>query len=364
MSNKVPFLDLQYHLDDCGPQMIAACQEVIESKRWINGQKVKEFERELAWLAGTDYAVGMSSGTDALLACLMALEIGIGDHVLVPAYSFISTAEVVARVGASIIFVDIDKETLTMCPTDLGKKVRLANKMGIHPKVCIPVHLYGRMCDMDAIMDICDYHEIQVIEDACQSIGAGEVHGTAACFSFFPSKNLGGCGDGGAVVTNYFNFENNLRAVRNHGCTTKYFPHTLGGNFRLDEIQAALLLAKLPFLESWIEERKSIADAYMLQLADVEQVDVLESDTYNCLTITADNRNLLREHLTSKGIGTEVYYPKTLSSMPMFEMVPEAFRTCRNAEWASEFVLSLPIYPGLSHSKVEYICDVIRSFYE
>ena len=320
---KVPLLDLNAQLQVIEPAVTDAVCEVVRSTRYIMGPKVTDLEDAIAEYCGVGFGIGVSSGTDALLVALMGLEVGAGDRVLTTPYSFFATAGAIARLGATPVFVDIDPATYNMCPKALASWVAdSANLKNL--KAIVPVHLYGQCADMGPIMRIANELGLPVIEDAAQAIGSRyEVEGVVqragslgkiGCFSFFPSKNLGGVGDGGMVVTKDEELATKLRKLRNHGGHPKYYHQMIGGNFRLDPIQAAVVSVKLPYLESWHAARQANAAYYdeVLQVPEVRNPVVAqarEHHIYNQYVISVPDRDGLRKHLAQKDIGTEIYYP-------------------------------------------------------
>jgi dTDP-4-amino-4,6-dideoxygalactose transaminase len=355
-TTSVPLLDLQAQYRPLRDEILAAITRVCDSQRFILGSEVDALERELARGIGVADAVTMSSGTDAILATLMALGIGPGDEVITPTFSFFATAGCVSRVGATPVFVDIDPVTYNADPD--------AIRAAITPrtKAILPVHLYGLVADMDAIMAIGAERGIPVIEDACQAIGAmrggrqaGTI-GTAGCFSFFPSKNLGAFGDAGLVTTNDPALAHELRLLRNHGAEPKYFHKRIGGNFRLDAIQAAVLRVKLPHLAGWSDARRANAQRYveLFTTAGLEKEIGLPVEPagshhiFNQFVVRVPERDRVRERLTAQGIGTEVYYPVPFHLQECFAPLGYAAGDFPHAEEAAATVLAIPIYGELT----------------
>ena len=322
---EVPLLDLRAQLEYLREEVGEQIGEVLETCQFINGPKVARFENSIADYCGVEHAIGVSSGTDALLIALMALDIESGDLVITTPYSFFATVGAIARLGATPVFVDIDHATFNLCPKKLAEWFTDNPGPADRVKAILPVHLYGQCADMDPILDIAREHDVAVVEDAAQAIGSryrsGDVEcytggmGDIGCFSFFPSKNLGGMGDGGMVVTNDTTHAEKIRKLRNHGSHPKYFHELIGGNFRLDAIQAAILSAKLPHLNAWHEKRQTNAAYYDQKLADLNRVVLPEVSQdrsyhiYNQYVIRAQSRDGLRTHLAAMNIGTEIYYP-------------------------------------------------------
>ena len=312
----VPLLDLEAQYRPIRDEILAAITRVCDSQRFIMGPEVEALERELARSIGVAHAVSMSSGTDAILATLMALGIGPGDEVITPTYSFFATAGCVSRVGATPKLVDIDPRTFNVDPEAVQGAITPRTK------AIIPVHLYGQMADMDALLEIGNAHGVPIIEDACQAIGAEQQGrqagslGLAGCFSFFPSKNLGAFGDAGLATTNSDSLAHELRLLRNHGAEPKYFHSRIGGNFRLDALQAAVLRVKLPYLGEWTEARRANARRYdeLFSAAGINGIELPTETTgyrhiFNQYIVRVPNRDRVRGYMTEHGIGTEIYYP-------------------------------------------------------
>ncbi len=387
---KIPLLDLKSQLLPLREEIVAAVTKVIDSTTYIQGPEVLALEQEVAVYGNVNSATGVSSGTDALLIALMALNIGPGDRVLTTAYSFFATMGVILRCGAEPVFADIDPISFNIDPVSIAQL--LADDKGKTIKAMIPVHLYGQCADMDSIMKLSREYQIPVIEDAAQAIGAeypdakgawlksGSM-GLAGCFSFFPSKNLGGVGDGGMVVTNDAEFDELLKVLRNHGAKPKYFHTRIGGNFRLDPIQATVLRIKLKHLEKWHQARRENAEYYNALFEDshlvskglltppqaIYQKDGLNGEKqnyhiYNQYVIRVENRDALIEHLRSKDIGCEIYYPLCLHEQECLQGIiskPEL----PHAEEAARTTIALPIYPELTQAMQEYVVQQIVQFY-
>jgi dTDP-4-amino-4,6-dideoxygalactose transaminase len=363
---KVPLLDLKAQYATIKNEVLTAIAEVLDSQVCIGGPKVAELERKVAALSDSKFAVGVSSGTDALLASLMALNIGPSDEVITTSFTFFATAGSISRTGALPVFVDIDQRTYNLDPSKIEAAITGRTK------AIIPVHLYGQMCDMDPIMEIAAKHNLYVIEDAAQSISAtykgrkaGSI-GTVGCFSFFPSKNLGGAGDGGMIVTNDPALHERLVAMRSHGSESKYYHKYVGGNFRLDSLQAAILLVKLPHLGDWSEARRRNAAYYDLAFASSRvQTPWISPDCisiFNQYTIRVSNRDLLIQALKQEGIGAEIYYPLPLHEQACFAGKCRAFGPLRASEIASQSVLSLPIYPELAQDQLDCVAESVLRF--
>ena len=362
----VPLLDLEAQYRPIRDELLAAITRVCDSQRFIMGPEVEALERELARTMGVAHAVSMSSGTDAILATLMALGIGPGDEVITPTYSFFATAGCVSRVGATPKLVDIDPATFNVDP----EAVRAA--ITPRTKAIIPVHLYGQMADMGALLEIGKTHGVPIIEDACQAIGA-EYHGrqagslgTAGCFSFFPSKNLGAFGDAGLVTTNNDALAHELRLLRNHGAEPKYFHSRIGGNFRLDALQAAVLRVKLPYLGEWTEARRANARRYdeLFAAAGLKAI-VLPSETpgyrhiFNQYIVRVPDRDRVRGYMTEHGIGTEIYYPVPFHLQECFAPLGYAQGDFPHSEAAANSTMALPIYGELTLDQQQAVVSTL-----
>jgi dTDP-4-amino-4,6-dideoxygalactose transaminase len=368
---KVPLLDLQMQYATIRTEIRDVLERVCESQHFILGPEVQALEEAIAAFCGARFAIGMSSGTDALLAALMALEVGPGDEVITTPYSFFATAGVIARVGARPVFVDIDPQTFNLDSQILDAQVTSRTK------AIIPVHLFGRCAEMNLILEVAEKHGLAVIEDAAQAIGARSPQGQQAgsiglmgCFSFFPSKNLGAFGDGGMVVTNNEDMAEKLQILRVHGGKPKYHYQIIGGNFRLDALQAAILRVKLPYLPSWTESRRNNAQRYRLLFEDMKlREDVsLPEDTpghiYNQFVVRVSDRNRLQGFLRERGIETEVYYPISLHLQQCFQYLGYGKGSFPHAETAATEAISLPIYPELTAEQQRYVVNQIKAFYQ
>jgi dTDP-4-amino-4,6-dideoxygalactose transaminase len=374
----VPLLDLKAQYQTIKPEIQGALDVVLESQHFIMGPQVEELERSVASYSGVKYGVGVSSGTDALLVALMALDIKPGDEVITTPFTFFSTAGVIARLQARPVFVDIDPVTFNVDP---GK---IETAITPRTRAIIPVHLFGQCADMDPILTVAHRYGLLVLEDAAQSIGAeykGKKAGSMGdlgIFSFFPSKNLGGFGDGGMVVTNDDRLYEKLVILRVHGSKPKYFHKVVGGNFRLDTLQAAVLSVKLKYLDGWSLKRRENAGAYDEGLNDsglagqgfvTTPVPVFKAGgdrnyhIYNQYTVRADHRDKIRAFLKANGIGTEIYYPLPLHLQECFRPLGYKKGDFPVAEAAAADVLSLPVYPELSPAQKEYVLRKIGEFY-
>jgi dTDP-4-amino-4,6-dideoxygalactose transaminase len=364
----VPLLDLQAQYRPLRDELLAAITRVCDSQRFIMGPEVEALERELQRALGVSHAITVSSGTDAILVTLMALGIGPGDEVITPTYSFFATAGCIARVGAMPKLVDIDPATYNV---DVAQ-VRAA--ITPRTKAIIPVHLYGQMADMTALMEVAREHGLPVVEDACQSIGASQhgaqagTIGVAGCFSFFPSKNLGAFGDAGLVITNDAQLAHELRLLRNHGAEPKYFHKRIGGNFRLDALQAAVLRVKLPHLDGWTEARRANARRYdeLFAAAGLAGRIVLPRETqgfrhiFNQYIVGVPGRDRVRAHLTGQGIGTEIYYPVPFHLQECFAYLGHRRGDFPQAEAAADSTIALPIYGELTLEQQQVVVAAIR----
>jgi len=377
----VPLLDLTRQYSTIKAEIDAAIRRVLESGRFILGPEVEAFEEEIAQYLGVKHAIGVASGTDALLLSLKALNIGPGDGVIVPSFTFFATAGVVANLGATPIFVDIDPKTFNIDPEKLRELVtRELVTRHLSPvttiKAVIPVHLYGQPADMDEIMVIAQEYELYVVEDAAQAIGAeykGQKVGTIGhlgCFSFFPTKNLGAYGDGGLVATNDDELAERVRMLRVHGSKPKYYHHLVGTNSRLDALQAAILRAKLPHLDEWTAARQRLASRYDELLGDIPGVEVPyrapeRTHIFHQYTIRVHDgrRDELQQYLKEKGIDTQVYYPLPLHLQPCFRYLGYKEGDLPESERASQEVLSLPMFPELTEEEQDYVVDAIMRFF-
>ncbi|TXG87817.1 MAG: DegT/DnrJ/EryC1/StrS family aminotransferase [Thermomicrobiales bacterium] len=371
----VPLLDLKAQHEPIRKDLLAAMERVLDQNNFILGREVKELEAQVAAYSQTRFAVGVSSGTDALLAALMAVDIKAGDEVITTPLSFFATVGAIVRLGARPVFVDVDPVTYNLDPRLIEAAVTARTR------AIIPVHLYGQCADMAPILEIAAKHGLAVVEDAAQAIGseyrdgrrAGSM-GTMGCFSFFPSKNLGGLGDGGMVVTNNEKLAERLQVLRVQGGKPKYYHRVIGGNFRLDTLQAAVLSVKLPYLDRWTALRQKHADLYesLFQQAKIEdtcgvrlpravykQDGVEHYHIYNQFVMAVPKRDALRDYLKEKGIGTEIYYPVPLHLQECLVTLghragdyPEAERACRE-------LVALPIYPELQEEQQRYVVESV-----
>ncbi len=362
---QVPLLDLRLQYASIREDVLSALTRVCESQQFIMGSEVDRLESEIEATLGVPHAIAVSSGTDALLVSLMALGVGAGDEVIVPTFSFFATAGSVARVGATPVFVDVDPDTLLLDPA------RLRTAMTPRTRAVIPVHLYGLCADIDALRAAAG--GVPIIEDAAQAIGAtcggrpAGALGTMGCFSFFPTKNLGAFGDGGLVTTADDQLAAKVRLLRNHGAHPKYVHHEVGGNFRLDALQAAVLRVKLPHLAQWNSQRRANADRYrsLFSARGLRQRIRLpiepsgRTHVYHQFVVRLPGRDRVRAHLASRDVGTEVYYPVPFHRQPCFAHLPTAAGAFPNADAAAADVVALPIFPELTAAQQEHVVNSI-----
>jgi dTDP-4-amino-4,6-dideoxygalactose transaminase len=367
---KVPILDLSIQHQRLKSEITHAIEQVMDKTHFILGENVRKLEADIAAYCGVQHGIGVANGSDALYLALLACGIGKGDEVITSAFTFFATAGAIARVGATPVFVDIDPLTFNI---DAGQ---IEAKITAKTKAIMPVQLYGQCSNHEAINRIAANHNLVVIEDAAQAIGAefqGQKSGslgTMACFSFFPTKNLGAYGDGGMIVTNRDDLADKLKMLRAHGSKPKYYHHLLGCNSRLDELQAAILNVKFPHLETWIASRQEIARRYDALLAQhckvvtTPAVDGNNRHVFHQYTIRCPRRDELQAFLKSNGVETMVYYPKPLHLQPVFEYLSYREGDLPETERACDEALSLPMFPELTLEQQEYVVSCIRRFYE
>jgi dTDP-4-amino-4,6-dideoxygalactose transaminase len=382
--SSVPLLDLKRQFRGMRAEILRAIEEVCDSQYFVLGPKVVELEESVARYVGARYGIGVSSGTDALLAALMALEIGPGDEVLTTPYSFFATAGVVARLGARPVFCDIELATYNLDPAcvedfleqrcDHGTNGPVNKVTGGRIRALLPVHLYGQAADLNRLMGIARKYGLAVIEDAAQAIGttdsAGRPVGSVGdigCFSFFPSKNLGAFGDAGMCVTNDPDLVERLRVLRVHGGQPKYYHSVVGGNFRLDALQAAVLSVKLLKLDAWTAGRQANARRYDELLAGIEGVHCPIAISggrhiFNQYVIRVPFRDELQSFLTKNGVGTEIYYPVPLHEQQCFAYLGYRSGDYPMAEQAARETLALPVFPELQDEELQYVAGLIRRF--
>jgi dTDP-4-amino-4,6-dideoxygalactose transaminase len=393
---RVPLLDLSEQYAALAGLLRAEIEDVLATQKFILGPKIEAFETALAGYCGAPHAIGVSSGTDALLAVFMALGLGPGDAVITSAYSFFATGGCIARVGATPVFIDIEPDTYNISTKALehyltnscsrDKEGSLRNGKGEKLRAIVPVHLYGLCCDMDAIHEISERFRLQVIEDAAQALGAeypfqgatvkAGTMGEVGTFSFYPTKNLGAAGDAGAVICREEAFADRVRLCRQHGMEQRYYHHFIGGNFRLDEIQAAVLAVKLPFLDGWSAARRNVANIYGEEFGRLGLTDQItlpaepyrerglkNHHIYHQYVIRSSRRDALREHLTRKEIGTAIYYPLALHEQDCFNYLGYKAGDFPEAERAARQTLALPMYPELSREQQRYVAEAIAEFF-
>ncbi|MFH1102687.1 MAG: DegT/DnrJ/EryC1/StrS family aminotransferase [Pseudomonadota bacterium] len=375
----VPLLDLKGQYQKIKDEILASVHRVFEEQQFILGSPVKSLEEEIARYCECKHAVGVSSGTDALLISLMVFGIRPGDRILTSPYTFFATAGSIARLGGIPVFVDIDRDSFNLSPEKLEETIdRMGKTEKNHLKGIIPVHLFGQCADMAPILDTASAHGLFVIEDAAQAIGseylgrrAGSM-GDVGCFSFFPSKNLGAFGDGGIVTTDSDELFSKLQIFRVHGASPKYYHQVIGGNFRLDAVQAAVVSVKLKHLDQWTRGRQENASRYRTFFKNEGLEDRIPlplekegSHIYNQFVIIAEGkRDGLQRFLKEAGVGTEIYYPVPLHLQKCFSYLGYRQGDFPFSEYAAENSLALPIYPELSDDQLSYVVKMIRKFYQ
>lgn len=388
---KIPLLDLKKQYQAIKDEIDTKMQKVVASQMFILGDEVDALERELAEYSGAQDAVGVTSGSDALIVSMMALGIGSGDKVITTPFTFFATAGAIVRVGAIPVFCDIDPVTYNLDPAALADILAMADKAGdtSRLKAVLPVHLYGQMTDMDPIIQSARTYNLFVIEDACQAVGSEYpsdtgvkkscTFGDMGTLSFFPSKNLGGFGDGGMVITNSRDLAGRIRKLRNHGAADRYFYDEIGGNFRLDALQAAILRIKLQHLDDWQQGRRQRAETYhrLFQEFDLTEKELVQPPaevyrntgveqyhTYHQYVIRAVDRDALQQFLQKNGVGTSIYYPLPLHRQKCFAYLGYKEGDFPVSEKASREVLALPIYAELTEEHQTYIVEKIAEFYQ
>lgn len=364
IANAIPGLDLRAQYASIREEIRAAIDAVLESQIFILGPQVQALEQELAAYCGTRFAIGVASGTDALLLALYACGVRAGDEVIVPGFTYIATADTVSLLGATPVFADIDPATFTLNPEKLEKH------FSKRTRAIVPVHLYGQTANMDPILEFARTHDVPVIEDAAQAIGAryrgkraGSV-GEVGCLSFYPTKNLGGYGDGGMILTNAAELDRKLRALRSHGESGKYVSAEQGWNSRLDEIQAAILRVKLRHVEEWNQTRRERARAYTRHLENIAGVrPPVVADwgehVFHQYTVRVRQRDRMQRALAEQGIASTVYYPVPLHRQPLYQSLGCPAGSLPEAERAASECLSLPLYPEMSNEQVECVAQAL-----
>ena len=375
---QVPLLDLKLQYAPLKARILAEIEAVADSQALVLGPKTEQFERAVADCCGAPHAIGVASGTDAELVLLMALGIGPGDAVLTTPYTFFATASCIARLGARPVFVDIDPATYNIDPAKLADALNQTPNV----KAIVPVHLYGQCADMAAIMDLGKTHGVPVLEDAAQALGAQHPLGSAGAigeagwFSFYPTKNLGAFGDAGMVVCRDEALAHRIRALRNHGMETRYYHKWLGGNFRIDAIQSAVLGVKLPHLDAWSAGRRARAAFYREEFARLgiggqltlpaevfAASGLANHHIYNQFIVRTPQRDALRAHLTAAGIGTEIYYPLPLHQQECFRELGYQEGDFPESERAARETLALPIFPELTGDQQRYVAAEVAAFF-
>jgi len=364
---RIPILDLKAQYAGIKDEIARAISDVCEKQAFALGPAVAEFEENVAAYCNSKHAIGVSSGTDALLVSLMALGVKPGDEVITTPFSFFATAGCVIRVGARPVFVDVDPDSGNIDPAGIEEKITEKTR------AIIPVHLFGQIAPMKAIGEIASKHNLAVIEDAAQAIGASRDgiqagnSGDCGCFSFYPTKNLGGFGDGGLVTTNTDSLADDIRTLRDHGQKPRYFYKVIGGNFRLDGIQGAVLNVKLKYLDDWNEKRRQNAALYDSLFAGsvvgTPAIDPGNVSIYHQYTITVPERDDLQKYLADNDIGSAVFYPKPLHLQDCFSELGYREGDMSVAERLCKEVLSLPVYPELSPDEIEYVARTVLKYY-
>jgi dTDP-4-amino-4,6-dideoxygalactose transaminase len=393
---RVPLLDLGEQYAALAESIGAAIEEVLASHRFISGPQVDKFEKAMCEYCKAPHAVGVSSGTDALLAILMALGIGKGDAVVTTPYTFFATAACIARVGATPLFADIDLQTYNIRPSAVQECIERNSQpaadgtwktqTGETIRAILPVHLFGLCCEMEALNEIAQRFHLHLIEDAAQAIGAeyqfrnapakAGTMGEVGFFSFYPSKNLGAAGDAGMIVSRQEKLAKSLRSLREHGMEPRYFHHVIGGNFRLDEIQAAILGVKLPYLEKWAAARRAAADFYRAKFTRTGLTEhitlpaepyrdrgLINHHVYHQYVIRTPTRDALRDHLVKREIGTAIYYPLGLHAQKSFAYLGYKKGDFPESERAADETLALPIYPEISRDAQRYVVNAVVEFF-
>ncbi|HUE12099.1 MAG TPA: DegT/DnrJ/EryC1/StrS family aminotransferase [Steroidobacteraceae bacterium] len=384
----VPLLDLKAQFAQIREEALAVIERVCASQQFILGEHVRGLETEIAQYCGASHGIGVSSGTDALLLALMALEIGAGDEVITTPFTFFATAGTIARVGARPVFCDIDPKTFNLSPAAVQTFIDAAcaadgdglvnRATGGRIRAIMPVHLYGQSADMEPLMRIARRYDLRVIEDAAQAIGTeykggirvGSI-GDIGCFSFFPSKNLGAFGDAGLCTTGDPDLAERMRVLRVHGGKPKYFHSLIGGNFRIDELQAAVLRVKLKYLDGWTEARQRNAAYYSHAFARAPtglrlvapQASADSRHIFNQYIVRVQSRDALKSFLSERRIGTEIYYPVPLHLQPCFAYLGYKTGEFPHSEQAAAETLALPIYPELSEAQLEHVSSSVQSFF-
>lgn len=364
---QVPFLNLRLHHEPFRTELRSAIEAVIDSSAFAGGTFVEKFEREFAAFCGAKFASGVGNGTDALWFALLALGVGPGDEVITVPSTFMATAEAISYCGATPVFVDIDEQTYTMDPALLEQAITPRTK------AIVPVHLFGQMADMDAIMEIAQRHELFVVEDACQAHGAeykGRKAGTigdVGCFSFYPGKNLGALGEAGAAITNNVDLKRDMDTLRDHGQAKKYCHSMVGWNGRMDGIQAAALSIKLQHLATWNQKRREHAEHYTRLLRELDELILPlpapeRAHVYHLYAVRVSRRDELMRHLAQKGIGCGIHYPIPVHLQEAYSSLGLQRGTFPIAERCADEFVSLPMFPELQPAQVEYVASEVASW--
>ncbi len=368
---QIPLLDLKAQYQSVKNEIDEVVARVIESQYFILSDEVENLEKEIADYSGTSYAAGVASGTDALILSLRALGIGPGDSVITSPFTFFATAEAISILGAKPIFVDIDPGTYNIDPDKIEELLRApSNEQQATIKALIPVHIYGQCADMDRIMEIAGKYDLKVIEDCAQAIGAtykgkkAGSFGDTGCFSFFPSKNLGGFGDGGMIVANDQNIIERIKKIRVHGSEKQYIHEEIGYNSRLDSLQAAILRIKLRYLDKWFDERRSVAEKYTNALLPlgivVPEVPEGNVHTYHQYSVRSEDRDVVLKYLNDNGVPSRVYYPVPLHLQPCYKDLGYDAGDLPITESVCKSIFSLPVYPELTDEQINYVVKKIE----
>ncbi len=367
---KIPSFDLTVQNQRLKEELMSAIEEVVVSGQFILGDAVTEFEEKIAGYLGVKHAIGVANGSDALYIALKACDVGPGDEVITTPFTFFATAGSIVRAGAVPVFADIDPATYNIDPAEVEKKISSKTK------AILPVHLYGQSADMDPIVELAKKHDLKVVEDAAQAIGASYKDrkvcalGDAACISFFPTKNLGAFGDAGMIVTDDDKIADNSRMLRVHGAKKKYYHQMLGINSRLDALQAKVLSLKLKYLDGWMGKRRSIAQRYTSGLVDLEREGKLVlpkempgyKHVFHQYTLATKQRDALKQHLAENGIASTVYYPLPLHLQQVFGNLGHKEGDFPLSEKASKTVLSLPMFPEMTGDQIDHVLETVREF--
>jgi dTDP-4-amino-4,6-dideoxygalactose transaminase len=367
MPDKIPYLDLSAQIKGVRAEIDAALARSLDNCTFCLGPDVAQFEKDFAQFCGAQHALGFNSGTSALHVALRLLNVGPGDEVITTPYTFIATSWAISYCGAKPVYADIEDSTFNLNPKLIEKAITPKTK------AVLPVHLYGQPFDVDSISEICRKHKLPLVEDACQAVGAkykGKVVGALgdiSCFSFYPGKNLGACGEGGALVTNNTAFAARARSLREHGSTVRYYHDEIGYNYRMEGIQGAVLGVKLPHLQKWNSERRRVAKRYTELLADTPLQLPLEADyaesAWHLYVVRHPQRDKLKEHLDTNGVGCALHYPLPLHLQKCYAGLGHKPGDFPLAEKAARECLSLPIYPELTDAQIRRVAEVVKSFF-